>query len=76
MRRAQFTRNPDALKGALLKIAGYGGSRIVRADVSRRRTCCSRRGSEEPRFQTHPPIAERIWAELDPALQREGTARG
>jgi Zn-dependent protease with chaperone function len=61
----QFTRNPDGLKGALVKIAGLGqGSKIVGADAEQAAHMLFAPGLDRF-FQTHPPIAERI-KELDP----------
>jgi Zn-dependent protease with chaperone function len=59
----QFTRNPDGLKGALLKIAGQG-SRIVRADADQAAHMLFAEGLKRF-FQTHPSLEERIKA-LDP----------
>jgi Zn-dependent protease with chaperone function len=61
----QFTRNPEGLKGALVKIAGLTqGSKIVRADADQAAHMLFAPGLSRL-FQTHPPLAERI-RELDP----------
>jgi Zn-dependent protease with chaperone function len=61
----QFTRNPDGLKGALLKIAGLSeGSRIRRADAEQAAHMLFAAGLRRF-FQTHPSLEERIKA-LDP----------
>jgi hypothetical protein len=61
----QFTRNPDGLKGALVKIAGVpDGSRIVSADAEQAAHMLFAPGVSRL-FATHPPLAERIRA-LDP----------
>jgi Zn-dependent protease with chaperone function len=61
----QFTRNPDGLKGALVKIAGVPeGSRIVSADAEQAAHMLFAPGVSRL-FATHPPLAERIRA-LDP----------
>lgn len=61
----QFTRNPDGLKGALVKIAGVAqGSRIVEADAEQAAHMLFAPGLTRF-FATHPPLEERIRA-LDP----------
>ena len=61
----QFTRNPEGLKGALVKIAGLTeGSKIVGADAEQAAHMLFAPGLRRF-FQTHPSIAERI-RELDP----------
>jgi Zn-dependent protease with chaperone function len=61
----QFTRNPDGLKGALVKIAGLAeGSRIVGADAEQAAHMLFAPGLSRL-FKTHPSLAERI-RELDP----------
>jgi Zn-dependent protease with chaperone function len=61
----QFTRNPDGLKGALVKIAGLAeGSRLVEADAEQAAHMLFAPGLSRI-FATHPPLAERIRA-LDP----------
>jgi Zn-dependent protease with chaperone function len=61
----QFTRNPDGLKGALVKIAGVPqGSRIVEADAEQAAHMLFAPGLSRL-FATHPPLTERIRA-LDP----------
>jgi Zn-dependent protease with chaperone function len=61
----QFTRNPDGLKGALVKIAGLSeGSRIVGADAEQVAHMLFAPGVSRL-FATHPPLAERIQS-LDP----------
>jgi Zn-dependent protease with chaperone function len=61
----QFTRNPEGLKGALVKIAGLPeGSRIVSADAEQAAHMLFAPGLSRF-FATHPPLAERIRS-LDP----------
>jgi Zn-dependent protease with chaperone function len=61
----QFTRNPDGLKGALVKIAGLAeGSRIVEADADQAAHMLFAPGVARF-FATHPSLSERIRA-LDP----------
>jgi len=61
----QFTRNPEGLKGALVKIAGLGeGSRIVEADAEQAAHMLFAPGVSRW-FRTHPTLAERIRV-LDP----------
>ena len=61
----QFTRNPDGLKGALVKIAGLPeGSKLVSANAEQAAHMLFAPGLKRF-FQTHPPIGERI-RELDP----------
>jgi Zn-dependent protease with chaperone function len=61
----QFTRNPDGLKGALLKVAGLPeGSKIVHADAEQAAHMLFASGTRRL-FRTHPTLAERI-KELDP----------
>jgi hypothetical protein len=61
----QFTRNPEGLKGALVKIAGVSqGSRIVEADAEQAAHMLFAPGLSRF-FATHPPLTERIRA-LDP----------
>jgi Zn-dependent protease with chaperone function len=72
----QFTRNPEGLKGALLKIAGldrHGRLSAARAPEVAHMLFAT---GVERLFATHPPLAERIRA-LDPrfdttALERLG----
>lgn len=72
----QFTRNPEGLKGALLKIAGldrHGRLAATRAPEVAHMLFAA---GVERLFATHPPLAERIRA-LDPrfdtsALERLG----
>lgn len=66
----QFTRDPDGLKGALLKIAGLGtGSRIAAAGVDEVAHMLFAPGTHRI-FATHPPLAERIRA-LDPGFDTD-----
>ena len=68
----QFTRNPEGLKDALLKIAGLGeGSRLTAADAEQVAHMLFAPGLRRL-FATHPPLAERIRA-LDPELRRAST---
>jgi hypothetical protein len=61
----QFTRNPQGLKGALVKIAALPeGSRLVAADAEQAAHMFFAEGLSRV-FATHPPILERI-RELDP----------
>jgi Zn-dependent protease with chaperone function len=61
----QFTRNPDGLKGALVKIAASeDGSELVAADAEQAAHMLFAEGVTRL-FATHPPIMERI-KELDP----------
>jgi Zn-dependent protease with chaperone function len=61
----QFTRNPQGLKGALLKVAGLSeGSKIVHADAEQAAHMLFAPGASRL-LRTHPTLAERI-KELDP----------
>ena len=61
----QFTRNPQGLKGALVKIAALpDGSRLVAADAEQAAHMLFAEGLARV-FATHPPLLERI-RELDP----------
>jgi Zn-dependent protease with chaperone function len=61
----QFTRNPQGLKGALVKIAALpDGSALVAADAEQAAHMFFAEGLSRV-FATHPPILERI-RELDP----------
>jgi len=61
----QFTRNPQGLKGALVKIAALPeGSQLVAADAEQAAHMFFAEGLSRI-FATHPPILERI-RELDP----------
>lgn len=61
----QFTRNPQGLKGALVKIAALPeGSALVAADAEQAAHMFFAEGLSRV-FATHPPILERI-RELDP----------
>jgi Zn-dependent protease with chaperone function len=63
----QFTRNPQGLKEALVKIAGHAnGATIVAADGEEVAHMLFASGLQRF-FATHPPLAERIRA-LDPAM--------
>ncbi len=66
----QFTRNPQGLTGALLKIAGTtAGSRLITPQAEEVAHMLFAAGL--PRlFATHPPIEERL-KELDPAFKAE-----
>ena len=62
----QFTRNPDGLKGTLLKVAGLpDGSAIVEADAEQTAHMLFAPAFTRRFPRTHPTIAERI-LELDP----------
>jgi Zn-dependent protease with chaperone function len=61
----QFTRNPQGLKGALVKIAALPeGSTLIAADAEQAAHMFFAEGLSRV-FATHPPILERI-RELDP----------
>jgi Zn-dependent protease with chaperone function len=61
----QFTRNPQGLKGALVKIAASpAGSALIAADAEQAAHMLFAEGLARV-FATHPPILERI-RELDP----------
>jgi Zn-dependent protease with chaperone function len=61
----QFTRNPQGLKGALVKIAALPeGSQLVAADAEQAAHMFFAEGLSRV-FATHPPLLERI-RELDP----------
>lgn len=61
----QFTRNPQGLKGALVKIAALpAGSQLVAADAEQAAHMFFADGLARV-FATHPPLLERI-RELDP----------
>ncbi len=61
----QFTRNPQGLKGALVKIAALPeGSQLVAADAEQAAHMFFADGLSRV-FATHPPLLERI-RELDP----------
>jgi Zn-dependent protease with chaperone function len=61
----QFTRNPQGLKGALVKIAALPeGSRLVAVEAEQAAHMLFAEGLSRV-FATHPPILERI-RELDP----------
>jgi Zn-dependent protease with chaperone function len=63
----QFTRNPDGLKGALLKIAGLDRhGRLAASRTSEVAHMLFAAGLDRA-FATHPPLAERIRA-LDPSF--------
>ena len=62
----QFTRNPDGLKGTLLKVAGLpDGSAIVEADAEQTAHMLFAPAFTRRFPRTHPTIAQRI-RELDP----------
>ncbi|HPF26349.1 MAG TPA: M48 family metallopeptidase [Steroidobacteraceae bacterium] len=65
----QFTRNPQGLKGALVKIGGLGdGSRLVTADGEEVAHMLFATGQVRRLLATHPPLIERIQA-LDPSFK-------
>jgi Zn-dependent protease with chaperone function len=69
----QFTRNPDGLRGALLKIAGLPeGSVITQADGEQAAHMFFAPGVERL-LRTHPSIAERI-REIDPQFNAKQLA--
>jgi len=70
----QFTRNPQGLKGALVKIAALpDGSALVAADAEQAAHMFFAEGLSRV-FATHPPILERI-RELDPHFDMRELAR-
>jgi len=65
----QFTRNPDGLKGTLLKVAGLPeGSAIVEADAEQTAHMLFAPAFVRRFPRTHPTLAERI-LELDPRFE-------
>lgn len=64
----QFTRNPDTIGGALLKIGGYSyGSQLKtpRAEEASHMMFCNAMGSSlSSALSTHPPLEQRIKAVL------------
>jgi Zn-dependent protease with chaperone function len=70
----QFTRNPQGLKGALVKIAALpSGSALVAADPEPAAHMLFAEGLSRV-FATHPPILERI-LELDPHFDAQELER-
>ena len=66
----QFTRDPQGLRGALVKIGALGaGSRFVDADAEEVAHLLFASGIARA-FETHPPLVERI-REIDPRFQEE-----
>lgn len=66
----QFTRNPEGLRGALVKIGALGiGSRLADADAEEVAHLLFAEGLRRV-FATHPPLVERIRA-IDPRFQPE-----
>src|SRR5687768_7552256 len=64
----QFTRDPQGLRNALVKIGALGaGSRIVDADAEEVAHLLFAEGIRRA-FATHPPLVERI-REIDPSFQ-------
>ena len=71
----QFTRDPQGLRNALVKIGALGaGSRFVDADAEEVAHLLFAEGIGRA-FATHPPLVERI-REIDPALPAVGVRRG
>ena len=69
----QFTREPDGLKGALVKIGGLeAGSYIAAPEVDEVAHMLFAPGMARL-FDTHPPLVERIRA-LDPRFKESGFA--
>jgi Zn-dependent protease with chaperone function len=66
----QFTRNPQGLRGALLKIAGGPSGSSIRAPQAEQAAHMFFAPGLSASSRTHPPIAERI-AALDPTFRRE-----
>lgn len=57
----QFTRNPDGIAGALLKIGGYSfGSRLGTPNASEASHLFFGNALTSSYFATHPPLSERI----------------
>jgi len=66
----QFTRDPQGLRGALVKIGALGiGSRFADADAEEVAHLLFAEGVQRA-FSTHPPLAERI-REIDPSFRPE-----
>ncbi|MGH8131121.1 MAG: M48 family metallopeptidase [Steroidobacteraceae bacterium] len=66
----QFTRDPQGLRGALVKIGALGiGSRFADADAEEVAHLLFAEGIQRA-FATHPPLVERIRA-IDPRFQPE-----
>ncbi len=66
----QFTRDPQGLRGALVKIGALGvGSRFVDSDAEEIAHLLFAEGIQRA-FATHPPLVERIRA-IDPRFQPE-----
>ena len=66
----QFTRDPQGLRGALVKIGALGaGSRLVEADAEEVAHLLFASGIARA-FATHPPLVARI-REIDPGFQPE-----
>jgi Zn-dependent protease with chaperone function len=66
----QFTRDPQGLRGALVKIGALGaGSRFVDADAEEVAHLLFASGVTRA-FATHPPLIDRI-REIDPTFQPE-----
>jgi Zn-dependent protease with chaperone function len=64
----QFTRDPQGLRGALVKIGALGiGSRFADADAEEVAHLLFAEGIQRA-FATHPPLVERI-REIDPSVQ-------
>ncbi len=64
----QFTRDPQGLRGALVKIGALGiGSRFADADAEEVAHLLFAEGVQRA-FATHPPLIERI-REIDPSFQ-------
>ena len=56
----QFTRNPDAIAGALKKIAAYQHSSYLKSDGEEVSHMLFGTGAKSLMFATHPPLLERI----------------
>ena len=70
----QFTRNPQGLKGALIKIAAHEqGSRLFSPHAEQAAHMLFAPGLERL-FATHPPLLERI-REIDPRFDERELAR-
>lgn len=71
----QFTRNPQGLKGALVKIGGLSaGSRLETADGEEVAHMLFATGQLRRLLATHPPLVERIQA-LDPSFKQQDFER-
>ena len=70
----QFTRNPEGLKGALVKIAAVPGGSLLSSPHAEQAAHMFFAEGLDRLFATHPPIMERI-RELDPHFDERDLAR-